>query len=46
MEAGRAVTRVLRLDGEGRELELARMLAGERPSGTARAHARDLLGTR
>lgn len=46
VEAGRAVTRVARLDGDGRELELARMLGGEEPSGTARDHARDLLGWR
>lgn len=45
VERGRAVTRVVRLDGAGRELELSRMLAGDRPSGTARAHARELLGT-
>jgi DNA repair protein RecN (Recombination protein N) len=46
VEAGRAVTRVARLDGDGRELELARMLGSEEPSDTARAHARDLLGRR
>jgi len=43
LEEGRAVTRVERLDGEGRELEIARMLAGDEVGGSARAHARALL---
>jgi len=41
---GRAVTRVSALDGEDREIELARMLAGEEIGTSARAHARSLLG--
>ncbi len=41
---GRAVTRVLELEGEGREVELARMLAGDEIGESARAHARALLG--
>jgi len=41
---GRAVTRVSVLDGEDRELELARMLAGDEIGTSARAHARSLLG--
>ena len=42
---GRAVTRVVELDDEARELELARMLAGDEISASARAHARELLGS-
>jgi DNA repair protein RecN (Recombination protein N) len=42
---GRAVTRVEALDGETRELEVARMLAGEEIGESARAHARSLLGS-
>jgi DNA repair protein RecN (Recombination protein N) len=41
---GRAVTRVVELDEGKRELELARMLAGEKIGASARAHARELLG--
>jgi len=40
---GRAVTRVTRLEGDDRELELARMLAGDKVGSSARAHARALL---
>jgi len=40
----RAVTRVFFLEGEGREIELARMLAGNEIGASARAHARTLLG--
>jgi DNA repair protein RecN (Recombination protein N) len=40
----RAVTRVVALDGEDRETELARMLAGDEIGPSARAHARTLLG--
>ncbi len=40
---GRAVTRVVALDPDERELELARMLAGDRVGESARAHARELL---
>ena len=40
----RAVTRVFALEGEGRETELARMLAGDEIGESARAHARTLLG--
>lgn len=41
---GRAVTRVHVLEGEDREIELARMLAGEEIGSSALAHARSLLG--
>jgi DNA repair protein RecN (Recombination protein N) len=40
----RSVTRVQRLEGEDRELELARMIAGDKLGESARAHARTLLG--
>lgn len=40
----RAVTQVLELRGEDREIELARMLAGDEIGPSARAHARTLLG--
>jgi DNA repair protein RecN (Recombination protein N) len=40
----RSVTRVVELEGEDREIELARMLAGEEIGSSARAHARALLG--
>jgi DNA repair protein RecN (Recombination protein N) len=40
---GRTVTRVVRLEGESRIKELARMLSGS-DSSTAIAHARELLG--
>jgi len=40
---GRAVTRVEVLGGEARELEIARMLAGDEVSESARVHARTLL---
>ncbi len=46
VEGGRAVTRVERLDRTGREEEVARMLAGDRLTGSARAHARALLESR
>ena len=39
----RAVTRIFPLDGEDREIELARMLAGDEIGASARAHARTLL---
>ncbi len=42
----RAVTRVFALEGEDRETELARMLAGDKIGASARAHARTLLGDR
>jgi len=41
---GRAVTRVCPLEDEDREIELARMLAGDEIGASARAHARSLLG--
>ena len=41
---GRAVTRVAELSAEERELEVARMLAGEELTASARSHARVLLG--
>jgi len=40
----RAVTRIFELEGEDREIELARMLAGDEIGASARAHARTLLG--
>ncbi len=40
----RAVTRVFPLAGEDREIELARMLAGDEIGASALAHARTLLG--
>ena len=43
-EGGRSVTRVRTLDGEDRELELARMIAGDDLGPSARAHAKTLLG--
>jgi DNA repair protein RecN (Recombination protein N) len=43
-EKGRATTRVVRLDGAKREVEVARMLDGDELTETARAHARALLG--
>jgi DNA repair protein RecN (Recombination protein N) len=41
---GRAVTRATVLDHEQRETELARMVAGDEVTDSARAHARSLLG--
>jgi len=41
---GRSVTRVHSLEGVDRELELARMIAGDELGESARAHARTLLG--
>ncbi|WPB56561.1 DNA repair protein RecN [Xylophilus sp. GOD-11R] len=41
--AGGTGSGVLPAAGEARVAELARMLGGDRPSGTSRAHARDLL---
>jgi DNA repair protein RecN (Recombination protein N) len=43
---GRAVTRTRRLDRPDREAELARMLAGEEVTDSARTHARQLLAKR
>jgi DNA repair protein RecN (Recombination protein N) len=43
-EGGRSVTRVAMLEGEERELELARMIAGDELGPSAVAHARNLLG--
>lgn len=43
---GRAVTRTTRLDREQREAEIARMLAGEKVTDSARKHARQLLARR
>jgi DNA repair protein RecN (Recombination protein N) len=45
MDGSRAVTRVEALVGESRELEVARMLAGDEIEESARAHARALLGS-
>jgi DNA repair protein RecN (Recombination protein N) len=44
LERDRAVTRATRLDSSQREIELARMLAGDELTESARAHARSLLG--
>ncbi len=44
VEDGRAVTRVEPLDTAARETEVARMLAGDELTDSARAHARVLLG--
>jgi DNA repair protein RecN (Recombination protein N) len=44
-EAGRTVSDVAPVTGEARVAEIARMLAGERLSGTSLAHAREMLGT-
>jgi DNA repair protein RecN (Recombination protein N) len=46
LNEGRAVTRATALGREGRELELARMLAGGTLTPSARAHARALLDGR
>lgn len=46
VEDGRAVTRTRALDRAERETELARMLAGEKVTESARAHARELLAKR
>ncbi len=43
VEGGRAVTRVVVLEGEERVAELARMVAGERVESSALEHARALL---
>ena len=43
VDDGRATTRVLPLDGDQREAEVARMLAGGELTESARAHARVLL---
>ena len=40
---GRTRTSVAPVEGEAREVELARMLSGSPDSGTAREHARELL---
>lgn len=42
-ERGRSITRIQRLDGEERTEEIARMLAGEKISGSALANARELI---
>ncbi len=42
-EAGRTVTRIIRLDGFEREGEIARMLAGDKEGKTSLAHASELL---
>lgn len=41
--AGRTITRVESVEGEGRVEEIARMLAGDREGSTSRTHARELL---
>jgi DNA repair protein RecN (Recombination protein N) len=40
---GRTVTEVVEVEGEGRVQELARMLAGIKPSKSAVAHAEEML---
>jgi DNA repair protein RecN (Recombination protein N) len=42
--AGRTVTSAAAIAGEGRVIELSRMLSGHPDSDSARAHARELLG--
>lgn len=44
VEGGRATTRVQPLGGDDREAEVARMLAGDELTESARTHARVLLG--
>ena len=44
VDAGRAVTRVVPLADDDREIEVARMLSGDETGPSARAHARSLLG--
>jgi DNA repair protein RecN (Recombination protein N) len=46
VEKGRAVTRVAALGSDQRETEVARMLAGDELTDSAREHARVLLGVR
>ncbi|MBS1713173.1 MAG: DNA repair protein RecN [Armatimonadetes bacterium] len=46
VEGGRTITNVHRLEGEGRVLEIARMLAGERVGESAVANAAELLARR
>lgn len=43
VDGGRTTTRALELQGEERELELARMLSGDASPEAARSHARELL---
>ena len=45
-DAGRTRSEVTVLDGEGRVVELSRMLSGHPDSGSARRHARELLDGR
>jgi DNA repair protein RecN (Recombination protein N) len=42
---GRTVSRISPLDGEGRVLEIARMLGGEDITATTRQHASEMLGS-
>ncbi|MGH9130200.1 MAG: DNA repair protein RecN [Acidimicrobiales bacterium] len=44
MRGGRAVAELRVLEGEGRVVEVSRMLSGQPDSATARAHAAELLG--
>ena len=46
VERGRAMTRVVPLEASERETEVARMLAGDEVTDSAREHARVLLGAR
>lgn len=46
VEKGRAVTRVAALEADQRETEVARMLAGDEVTDSAREHARVLLGVK
>lgn len=46
VRSGRTVTSVTRLDQQGREVELGRMIGGETVSAPVLASARDLLATR
>ncbi|MCE1208336.1 MAG: hypothetical protein LWX23_02555 [Spirochaetia bacterium] len=42
-ESGRTVTRIQKLEGQDREGEIARMLAGDKEGKTSLAHASELL---
>lgn len=44
-QSGRTTSRVQLVDGEQRVAEIARMLGGERLSGTTLAHAKEMLGS-
>ena len=43
VEGGRTISHTIRLEGDARVTEIARMLGGQQASETAQAHARELL---